>query len=159
MGVGSPELDWGGTVICSRDKDLLMVPGYHFCWSVGGKKAKKHETVDEPFFVAEIQGMRWFFKQLLMGDKSVDNIPGLHNIGEKSALVKKIDDMDSVEDMYAHVRKQYENYFGSYWKMFMHENARLLWMLQTPDDDIRDLLEMYEEGRQEVIAAESAVIY
>jgi hypothetical protein len=50
--------------------------------------------------------------------------------------------------MYNHVQKHYEDRFGSYWEMFMHENARLLWMLRSEDDDIRKDLMKYEGFRQ-----------
>lgn len=127
------------TIIASRDKDLKMVPGWHYSWPAGKQKEK------EPFFVSETEGMRWFFAQLLMGD-ATDNIPGLFGVGEKYAK-DKMKDLDLPYDMYVFVQEQYEKRFGSYWKMFMHENARLLWMLRTPDDDVRDMLNTWEDKR------------
>lgn len=134
-------IEWPSqTIICSRDKDLDMVTGWHYGWGVGGKKGKGM------YFVERIDGWRWFFKQLLMGD-STDNIPGLFGVGDKSKLVKDVDKIDKVFAMYKHVQKHYEDRFGSYWKMFMNENARLLWMLESPTDDIRKRLGVLEDRR------------
>lgn len=61
------------TIICSLDKDLLMVEGWHYNW-------RRDETVE----VSKEEGMRNFYRQLLTGD-TVDNIPGIHGIGPKKA--------------------------------------------------------------------------
>ena len=133
------------TCICSNDKDLRMVPGYHYSWSVGEDiKEKPMEWVDHT------QGLRWFFTQLLTGD-SVDNILGIFGMGPKSAAVLRLKDMEDTIDMYLNVQLEYEKRFGNYWKMFMYENARLLWMLRTEDDDIRNFLEKLESQRQNII--------
>lgn len=115
------------TVICSRDKDLNMVPGWHYGWEAGLAKETPLWNQDE------VGGHRLFFKQLLTGD-SVDNILGLFGVGKKSALLTPLDDMDDVYDMLLHVHKHYVNRFGSYAEQFMSENGKLLWMLQTEDD-------------------------
>lgn len=112
------------TIICSLDKDLMMVPGWHYNW---GK--------DEKTFVSELDGFRAFFSQCLTGDKSVDNIPGLFGVGKKSASVKYVNECDSELAMYTRVVKEYEDRFGSYWQQFLEENAALLWMLRSEPDD------------------------
>lgn len=60
-------------IICGCDKDLWQIPGYHYNY------LKK-----ECEYVTEQEANRFFFKQLLMGDKA-DNIPGLHGIGPVKA--------------------------------------------------------------------------
>ncbi len=130
------------TVLCSRDKDLLMVPGKHFIWQSGKQK-------EQTLFITETEGMRWFFKQLLMGDKGTDNILGLFGVGPKSTLVTKLDKISIIINMYTHVQKQYFDRFGNHWKMFMHENARMLWMLQHDKDDIRHKLNIWEAFRMQ----------
>lgn len=63
LGIRQTQLD-GNSRICSLDKDLLMVPGQHFNW------------VNQEFkLVSPLDGLRCFYKQLILGDKS-DNIPG-----------------------------------------------------------------------------------
>ena len=111
------------TVICSRDKDLDMVPGWHYSWGVGKQKEKQLWWQDE------LNGIRSFYKQLLLGD-SVDNIPGLYGVGKSSKLVHKLDSCLSELECYDHVFSEYSKRFGKYAEQFLVENARLLWMLQ-----------------------------
>ena len=105
-------------VVCHIDKDLDMIPGDHL----------KFDTW-EHYHISEIEGLRNFYKQMLTGDKQVDNILGLYGVGPKSALVTKLDDMDNELDMYIHVRDRYKERFGNYWDKFMHETAMLLWLV------------------------------
>ncbi len=111
------------TVICSRDKDLHMVPGWHYGWSAGKQKEKPLWWQDE------ISGLRSFYKQLLLGD-TVDNIPGLYGVGKSSKLITDLDSRSTDLEMYESVYAQYHKRFGSYAEQFLIENARLLWMLQ-----------------------------
>lgn len=115
------------TAILSRDKDLNMVPGYHYGWEAGRCKERPLWWQDE------VGGLRCFYKQLLTGD-STDNILGLFGVGDKSTLLKKLDDMNEENDMLLHVLKHYKDRFGNYAYQFMVENARLLWMLRNEDD-------------------------
>ena len=115
------EYSWP-TVICSQDKDLHMIPGWHYSWPVGNRPAK------ELWWQDETSAIRSFYSQLLTGD-STDNIPGLFGVGKSSTLVKRLSDFDSEYDMYVSVRQEYEKRFGSYWNQFLIENARLLWIL------------------------------
>ena len=112
-----------GTVICSRDKDLHMVPGWHYSWSAGNQQEK------EMWWVDEISGLRSFYCQLLTGDR-IDNILGLHGVGDKSKLLTNIRSMDTELDMFSFVKEEYTKRFGSYAERFLLENGRLLWMLR-----------------------------
>ena len=111
------------TIICTIDKDLEMVPGWHYRWAKGSSP----EVL--PWFQTEIGGLRCFYKQLLTGD-TVDNIKGLHGVGKKSTLLSKIDDMETEAEMFSHVYTEYYKRFGTYADQFMLENGRLLWMLR-----------------------------
>lgn len=132
------------TVICSQDKDLDMIPGWHYSWPVGNRPAK------ELWWQDETSAIRSFYSQLLTGD-SVDNIPGLFGVGKSSTLVKRLSDLDSEYDMYVSVRQEYEKRFGSYWKQFLIENARLLWILREEGEDVADRLDKLEEQYNESI--------
>jgi len=115
------------TIICTIDKDLEMVPGWHYKWAKGSTE----ET--PPFFVTEIEGLRFFYKQLMTGD-ATDNIKGLHGVGKKSKLLDYIDDCEEEWMMAAHVYEHYTKRFGYYAASFMRENATLLWMKRSEDD-------------------------
>ena len=135
-----PEDYFGNTCICSRDKDLKMVPGNHFSWKSGKQK-------EETMFITYKGGYKWFFMQLLMGD-AVDNIPGLYRVGQVSAK-KLLGEASGPLDWFIVCQQQYEARFGSYWRQFLWENARLLWMLRKEDDDIRDFLKQLEKEQRE----------
>jgi len=115
------------TIICTIDKDLEMVPGWHYKWAKGSTK----ET--HSFFVNEVEGLRFFYKQLLTGDMT-DNIRGLYGVSTKSKLLSNLNEMDTEQGMFLHVKEQYVKRFGNYAEQFMLENGRLLWMLQSKDD-------------------------
>lgn len=111
------------TVICSRDKDLHMIPGWHYVWPCGNQQEKF-------FFQVQEDAIRHFYRQLLTGDRSTDNILGLYGVGASSKLVKHLDEIDTELEMFKHVLKCYEDRFGSYATQFMYETGALLWMLR-----------------------------
>lgn len=126
------------TVICSRDKDLDTVPGWHFKWTTKKEADKKAalgeiEVEKPPYYVTLLESIRNFYKQMLIGDTS-DNIKGLYNVGKKSAWVKQLDDMDNEVDMYSHVAEKYNKYFGDWWHTALMETGRLLHMWRKPHD-------------------------
>lgn len=61
-------------IIISQDKDLRMIPGYHF------DNSKRNK-----YYVEEEDADLFFFTQLLSGD-STDNIPGLYGFGISKAI-------------------------------------------------------------------------
>ncbi len=122
------ELGKTDTIICTIDKDLEMVPGWHYRWSKGNVKEI------EPWIQTRIGGLRSFYCQLLTGD-SVDNIHGLYGVGPKSTYISRINEMVDEQDMAKLVLELYHKWYGNYAEQFMSENAKLLWMKRTIDDD------------------------
>lgn len=120
--------DYERTVICTIDKDLEMVPGYHYRWSKG--------SVEElpTWFQTEVDGLRSFYCQFLTGD-GVDNIHGLYGVGPKSVHLTRIRELDTEESMKEYVLDLYKKWYGSYAEQFMLENGKLLWMKRGVDDD------------------------
>lgn len=123
------------TVICSRDKDLRICPGWHFSWECGKQKAIG------PFFTDRLgsldikdngdtigYGMKFFYYQMLVGD-TADNIPGLPKVGDAGA-VKLLKDLTTEWEMFEAVRNMYLEKMGDSAKEYFREQADLLWMVQ-----------------------------
>ena len=108
-----------GTCIVTVDKDLDMIPGQHYNWEK-----------DKKYFVDELDGLKFFYKQMLTGD-STDNILGLYGVGPNSKLLKNIDAMETQHEMHIYVTEQYFARFGNYAEDFLIEFAKLLWILRS----------------------------
>lgn len=112
--------DWMGinqtedTIICSIDKDLLMIEGNHY------NLDSTSTSYQDPFSARYI-----FVKQLIEGDR-VDNIPGLRGFGSKKAdkLMEEVDPGDWWDTIATLYLEQYGDNFTIY------EQAYLLWILR-----------------------------
>ena len=113
--------DKADVVLCSLDKDLDMVPGWHFNWN--------HERL---YWVSEEQGIRTFYLQLLTGDRT-DNIQGIPKIGPKKAE-KILEGLNDPYEMYVASLKAYTKYYEDAAYEALLENARLLWMQREPGE-------------------------
>jgi hypothetical protein len=108
------------TCICTIDKDLDMIPGWHYNF----RKEEKYRTnLEESDF--------FFYKQMLTGDR-VDNIIGIKGIGEVKA--HKLLFGKSAEEMENTIIKKYKAEFGKDYISRYHENETLLWILREPLD-------------------------
>lgn len=126
---GTEDIEADGVpIICSRDKDMDMIPGWHYSWECGKQKEKK-------WFVSELDGIKSFYKQLLTGD-STDNILGLFGVGKAAACVKRIDTYEHEVDMFKECYARYYERFGAHWYDMMIENAQLLWILRQSTDPL-----------------------
>ena len=113
------EVDKIETIICSLDKDMLMIPGWHYNW-----KKKEKRWIDD----AEAQ--KFFYTQLLTGD-TVDNIFGIKGIGPKKAA-KLLKDAVQESDMRSIVYNEYKKQYLDVSRALkeMDKNERLLWILR-----------------------------
>lgn len=91
------------TIICTIDKDLDMVSGMHYSWPI----VRKGEVVREGriYEVSEIEGLRSFYRSILVGDRT-DNIFGVDGIGKVKAA-KEIDHLETEEEMFERVAELY----------------------------------------------------
>ena len=99
------------TIVCSLDKDLRMIPGRHYNW-----------TKVELDSVNKQDGLRHFYKQMLIGDKS-DNIFGVDKIGPVKAG-KLIDHLDDEEEM---IKVVWEKYDYNTKRFVMNANCLWIW--------------------------------
>lgn len=83
------------TIIFSIDKDLLMIPGHHYNFI-------KKEYCE----VSDLDGLKAFYRQMLIGDTS-DNLFGVKGLGKVKAA-KIIDPLETEEEMYNKVKALYE---------------------------------------------------
>ena len=101
------------SIIVSLDKDFNQVPGKHYNFN-------KQDLYD----VSEDEGLLFFYRQIIMGDKA-DNIVGVHGIGEKKSQ-KLLEDLSEIE-MYNKCIELLDS------EERVIENARLLWLRREPD--------------------------
>lgn len=159
------------SVIMSRDKDLRMAPGLHWCYD-----DECIVDVDDPFGSIWIDrskktpkclgwGTKFFWAQLLMGD-TADNIAGLPNMTIEVAgklkdktvgaitAHKLIDHCKTDKECFEVIKKLYiESSYPwhdyrdgrlTFYALHMVSDMQLLWMRRTPDqtDVIKWLGEM-----------------
>ena len=115
------EYETGTTVICSIDKDLLMIPGQHYnfvkqIWSE----------------VSESEGLLNFYTSVLVGD-SVDNIKGCPGIG-KAKAPKILQECQTEWELYQACLNQYKNIFKDEGETQLILNAQLLWIWRRMDE-------------------------
>lgn len=128
LGIAQTKYD-GNSRICSLDKDLLQVPGWHYNWV--------NQTVT---LVSPLDGLKTFYKQIILGDKS-DNVPGydgkLRSATPKfiEKLQAPLDEMKDEQDMYDHVFSVYFDEQGNDdIESIMHLHAQLLYVLRKEEE-------------------------
>ena len=129
------------TIICTRDKDLRQVPGWHYGWEMGAQPefgpmlvTKEGGGLSLNKKRSEIKGtgLPFFYAQVLQGD-TADNIPGLPGCGA-------VRTHDLLEDctlgaMLDMVKNEYEREYGSEWEEWLLEQGQLCWMSRRLNPD------------------------
>lgn len=129
--------------IASRDKDLKTVYGWHYRFACGAA-----QPAIPIHWMTEVESEEFFWFQMLIGDNT-DNIPGCgkkqltmwggkevmrrKGVGEKTAL-KILDGLGSSQECYEAVRSEYAKVYEENFDEVMLEQARLLYIGQTPDN-------------------------
>lgn len=129
------------TIICTRDKDLRQVPGWHYGWELGNQPQfgpelagtfgyiKLSERKDKILGVGEL----FFYAQCLTGDK-VDTVPGLNGCGPVTAF-KILDGCVDSQEAFKRVLEAYRDLLGPLAEERLLEQGRLLWMTRELNKD------------------------
>lgn len=110
IGIAAYSMEVGEYCICSIDKDLDMLRGDHYNF-----------VKDDFYFIEEEQGIKNFYKQMLVGDR-VDNIVGIKGIGPVKAE-RLLKECKTEKEMYLTVLEAYK---GDDKRVL--ENGQLLWI-------------------------------
>jgi hypothetical protein len=129
------------SIICSRDKDLRMCPGWQFGWECGLQPSFGPELVDSKGWLKlsndrksiKGTGLKFFFSQMLTGD-TVDNIPGCPKMGP----VKAFDILSECNTKREHelaIIEAYKKAYPDNWQDMIEEQSKLLWMVRELNED------------------------
>lgn len=131
------------TVICTRDKDLRQVPGWHYGWE-SGKQAEFSLTSYDTLGTIELDrsksapkivggGFKFFCAQLFTGDP-VDTVPGLRGYGPVK-VADLLSSCGSTGECLDVVRREYSIVHPEDWKTNLREQCNLLWMIRERNED------------------------
>jgi len=142
-------------VICSRDKDLDTVPGWHFRWKCGETQPQKM------YYLSDKDADSFLAYQMIVGDQ-VDNIKGIPGVG-KARAVKILQECDTWSKQVKAIAEAYvyfigggsneaihyeDSYKNKHWKTpveIMEENFMLLNLTRYDVIDTK-LRSHYDEG-------------
>jgi len=114
--------DHESSCIVSVDKDLNMIPGFHYNF-----------VKQERCYIDRHSAMMFFYTQLLTGD-ATDNIPGLQGVGKRKAgayLAPANGDESKIKQI---VQDLYREYYGEHGDDVLLEQGRLIWMRRNPNE-------------------------
>lgn len=149
----------GSTIICSRDKDLRITPGWHYGWPTSQQKAFGPVLIDEVGYIephlsaaGKIKkivggGLAFFYSQCLTGD-TVDNIRGLPRWGPTKSF-KLLSNISTKEELFSKVKEKYQEVFEENWEEELTTQARLLWMVQEVDDNNKPIMWEIPDGKKD----------
>lgn len=116
------------TILAHIDKDLNMIPGWHFSWEIIrlGKVVRPNSF----YYVTPEEALYNFYYQLIVGD-STDGIKGVRGAGPKKAE-NVLADLHTESEMYNAVRDMYSC------DEEMEMNGQVLWIWRKLNDNIID---------------------
>jgi len=120
LGICQNEMD--NTVICSIDKDLLQIKGYHYNWNT-----------QESCYVNDYDAWMKLYEQTLAGD-STDNIVGIPRVGVKTAkkILAECFSVDEAKKVSLYAYKEY--YKDDNHLTMFKENYDLVKICTSSDD-------------------------
>lgn len=120
--LGICQTEMKDTIICSIDKDLLQIKGYHYNWNT-----------KEVCYVTEYDAWMKLYEQTLSGD-STDNIVGIPRVGEKTAkkILAECFSIDEAKKASLYAYK--EHYKDDNHLTMFSENHDLVKICTSPED-------------------------
>lgn len=142
------------TILCSIDKDLRMVPGRHYSWSIGARPSIPLYEVNE-FGTMELvvkgkskslkaTGLMSMYAQVLMGD-TVDNIQGIPKCGPVMAY-GILKDCTTELELFLATAKKYREVYPEDWREKLREHIDLVYMVRELDENGKPVLYEYPQG-------------
>lgn len=133
--------DIHGTIICTRDKDLHTTPGWVYGWELGNQASFGPDFCDTYGHISlsedrkKIRGRcdKFFYTQCLTGDPT-DTIPGLPRCGPVKAF-SIVEATTTPVEGYQAVLEAYRATYGDTAEKELLEQARLLWMVKSLNED------------------------
>lgn len=135
------------TIICTRDKDLRQVPGWHYGWEMGAQPEFGPVLVTQEGDGLALNskrnaivgtGLPFFYSQVLTGDRA-DNIPGLPGCGAVAAYAALVDNPNP-EQTVIYMYEEYYGYHEDEWEERLLEQGRLCWMTRRLHPDGKPVL-------------------
>lgn len=139
------------TIICTRDKDLRSVDGWHYGWELGKQPAFGPLRVSDYGAIllnskrSEVKGygLKFFLAQCITGD-STDSIPGLPGSGAVAAYDALVDTKTYEEGLLT-VYDLYQAVYHDMAEDELTEQGRLLWMTRKLNEDGTPVLWNFQE--------------
>lgn len=129
------------SIICTRDKDLRAVTGWHYGWELGNQPSFGPERVEELGYISlssdrksiKGTGLLFFYSQCITGDR-VDSIPGLGGCGPVKAF-EILSNTKTPEEAFKAVLEAYRGVYGDDAEKELLEQGQLLWMTRELHPD------------------------
>lgn len=131
----------GGTIIASIDKDMNMIPGYHY--DMDTEEIYFAADPGELFLTDERnkifgRGLKWFYAQILLGDNA-DNIPGIPGYGPVNTY-NELHSLDEEPEFLNAVKQVYKIHYKDKYIEALREVMNLLWIRRKENEIKGDML-------------------
>lgn len=127
------------TIICSRDKDLWQVPGWHYSWEMHNQPRRGPEKVSKLGFLSLNKRGRIYgagdsllYAQMLVGDV-IDTVPGLKGTGHKKAY-NALNGATTRKELFERTKELYDKVHPNCALEKMKEQAQLVFLIRKLDE-------------------------
>lgn len=131
----------GSTIIASIDKDVNMIPDYHY--DIDTEEIYIATDPGELFLTDKRnkifgRGLKWFYAQILLGD-TADNIPGIPGYGPVNTY-NKLQPLETELEFLDTVKGVYKAHYKDKSTIALREVMNLLWIRRYENEMKGDIL-------------------